>query len=140
VLQIAAILPGQSPPERFAIPSRKSSLAEQPQPKEPTTAATDQDNASQPAPQAPPPKAHPPLQAQQAQSAQQVQQAQQTQQTPAPAVSSRDIKHDSGTEAVTSGLKNVDINSSRRLEPEHNPVRRMDSQTSEVDEFHDAEQ
>jgi len=49
-----------------------------------------------------------------------------------------DPKNDTRTDTGTASLKDLDVNSSEQLS-EHAPVRRMDSQTSEVDEFHDAE-
>jgi hypothetical protein len=100
IMQITAILPGQSPPKRFTIPSRKSSVA-----------------AESPKPQS----------------------------VQAENVPTRDgltgqaqVPGNGRADAVTTSLKDLDVNSSERA-TEHVPVRRMDSQTSEVDEFHDAE-
>jgi hypothetical protein len=105
ILQITAILPGQSPPKRFTIPSRKSSAAAEssnPVPLQTESIPTQDD----PGKQAQVPEDGP--------------------------------KYDGRADAVTASLKGLDVNSFERT-VEHVPVRRMDSQTSEVDEFHDAE-
>jgi hypothetical protein len=94
IMQITAILPGQSPPKRFTIPSRKSSVAQSVQAENVPT----RDGLTG--------------------------QAQ--------------VPGNGRADAVTTSLKDLDVNSSERA-TEHVPVRRMDSQTSEVDEFHDAE-
>jgi oxysterol-binding protein-related protein 8 len=105
IMQITAILPGQSPPKRFTIPSRKSSVAAESS----KSQVVQTENV--------PTQDDPAKQAQ---------------------VPGNGLKYDGRADTVTASLKDLDINSSDRT-TEHVPVRRMDSQTSEVDEFHDAE-